>query len=311
MDQKEIKLYFAPLEGITGYVYRQAFEKYYGGVDAYFTPFLSPTQNKSLTYRELNDILPEHNEGMHVIPQILTNRAEYFIRTARELQQYGYQEVNLNLGCPSGTVTAKGKGAGFLAAKEELAEFLDEIFANLSMQISIKTRIGVLSAEEFPALLEIFDRFPVSELIIHPRLRKDFYGGMPDMETFGLAYEAGRQILCYNGDINTEEDYKSLIGKYPKLHGVMMGRGLLKNPVLAGRIKGGQEFSADNFLAFQEEILRGYERVMSGERNTLFKMKELWFYFISLFPGKEREYKKLKKSGSIREYEAAVRHICL
>lgn len=311
MDKMDMKLYFAPLEGITGYVYRQAFGKYYGGVDAYFTPFISPAQNKSLTYREWNDVLPEHNEGLHVIPQILTNKAEYFIRTARELQQCGYEEVNLNLGCPSGTVTAKGKGAGFLAAKEELAEFLDEIFTALPMKISIKTRIGVSSSDEFPALLEIFDRFPVSELMIHPRLREDFYNGRPDMEAFGLAYETGRRNLCYNGDINTAEDYERLIEEYPNLHGVMIGRGLLKNPVLAGQIKGGQDFSTDIFLAFQEEILRGYERVMSGDRNTLFKMKELWFYFISLFPGKEKEYKKLKKAGSIREYEAAVRHICL
>ena len=155
-----MKFYFAPLEGISGYVYRNAWEKHFGSVDKYFTPFLSPNQNGTFSSRELNDILPEHNEGMTVVPRILTNRAEDFIRTAKQLREYGYEEVNLNLGCPAGTVVSKKRGSGFLAEPELLEECLAEIFLKLDMKVSVKTRIGKEDPEEWHRLMEIYNQFP-------------------------------------------------------------------------------------------------------------------------------------------------------
>ncbi len=306
-----MQYYMAPMEGLTGYVFRNAYQKYYGGIDKYFTPFLG---NKKLGSREKNDILPEHNEGMHVVPQILANRAEDFLCIAQTLQDYGYRTVNLNLGCPSGTVTAKRRGAGFLAYPEELEVFLDEIFEKCPLAISIKTRVGVERAEEWERLLAIYEKYPVEELIIHPRVQKDFYKKDVRMETFAQAAETSRLPLCYNGDIVKTEDAQRICVSFPSVERVMIGRGLLRNPDLIHEIKGelcgetAEERKA-RFLAFHDCILGGYAAVMQGDRNTLFKMKELWVYFAERFAEPEKYVKKIKKSGSVREYEAVVREL--
>ena len=161
------------MEGITGYIYRNALYSCYNNIDKYFTPFIMPNQNRCFNTRELNDVLPEHNRGMYTVPQILTNSAEDFVKTALALQRMGYDEVNLNLGCPSRTVVTKMRGAGFLAEQQLLRKFLDEIFDRLDMKLSIKTRIGMENPEEFYELIEIYNRYPMEELIIHPRLQTE------------------------------------------------------------------------------------------------------------------------------------------
>ena len=177
--------YFAPLEGITGYIYRNTYEKHFGGISKYFTPFITTNQHFKIQNREKKDILPENNRGIYLVPQILTNNAEQFIDMARKIQDLGYQEINLNLGCPSRTVVTKKKGSGFLAYPEELNQFLDEIFwACQDMEISIKTRIGMENAEEFDRILQIYNKYPLKELIIHPRLQSDYYKNHPNMDVF-------------------------------------------------------------------------------------------------------------------------------
>ena len=168
---EQIKYYMAPMEGVTGYVYRNAYAKYYGGIVRYFTPFVA---NKKLGHREKNDVCPEHNAGMAVVPQILTNRAEDFLAIAEILREYGYDTVNLNLGCPSGTVAARGRGAGFLAMPDELDHFLEEIFEKCPLRISIKTRIGKENPAEWERLLAIYEKYPLEELIVHRGCRPIF-----------------------------------------------------------------------------------------------------------------------------------------
>lgn len=305
-----MKLYFAPLEGITGYVYRNAHKKYYGGIDKYFTPFLSPTKNKAFTARERNDVLPEHNQGICVVPQILTSQAEYFRDTEKELRNYGYQEINLNLGCPSPTVVTKKKGAGLLSDPEYLDAFLYEIFAHTESAISVKTRIGAESPEEFAHLLEIFEKYPIKELIIHPRTRTEMYRGSIHEESFEKAYQGSFLSLCYNGDICTAERAAQIGQKYEGLPAIMIGRGLLKTPVLSEQIAGiSKEEDRERFLAFHEEILCGYEKIMSGDRNTLFKMKELWSYLGMGFGLSPKEMKKIHKAGTVRDYRMVLREI--
>ena len=170
-----MKYYFAPMEGITGYIYRNVHHRFFPGMDKYFSPFISPGTKKTMTPKELRDILPENNQDYTLIPQILTNRSGDFLRLCRDLKEYGYKEVNLNLGCPSGTVVAKKKGAGFLEYPNELDRFLEEIFAGTDLKISIKTRIGKDDPEEFEKLLEIYNKYPLEELIIHPRVQTDYY----------------------------------------------------------------------------------------------------------------------------------------
>ena len=276
-----MKYYFAPMEGVTGYIYRNAYQKFFHNVDCYYTPFVAPTKNRYFSSREKNDVLPEHNQGLPIVPQILTNRAENFVRTARELRRMGYQEVNLNLGCPSGTVVSKGRGAGFLREPEKLDRFFDTVFANLDMRISVKTRIGIYEPEEFEGLLEIYNRYPLEELIIHPRVRQDFYKNHPNMEVFEKACENSANPLCYNGDLCTAEEIQRFGSRYPQVKAVMIGRGILKNPGLAGEVKGHEKAGKERLRKFHDQIYHDYRSIMSGDKNTVFKMKEFWSYLIS------------------------------
>lgn len=301
-----MKFYFAPLEGVTGYIYRNAYNKYFGKVDKYFTPFVSPTSNMCFTSRELNDILPEHNEGMTVVPQILTNNSEYFIHTMNEMKNMGYDEINLNLGCPSGTVVAKGRGSGFLAHKEELDKFLDEIFSKADTKISIKTRIGVDSSEDFINIMDIYNKYPLEELIIHPRIQKDFYKNSPNMEVFKEALQCSKNPVCYNGDIFNVNDYKKLAEECPEINSVMLGRGIIANPGLIREINDNEKADKERLKSFHNEVYEGYKGILSGDRNVLFKMKEFWFYMIHMFADSDKHAKKIRKAKSAQEYDAAI-----
>lgn len=301
-----MKYYFAPMEGITGYIYRNAHRKFFKDVDVYFSPFIVPTQNRKFNSREKNDILLEHNQGITLIPQILTNKWEDFVWTAQELKVYGYEEINLNLGCPSQTVVSKQRGSGFLAQPDQLDHFLDQIFSSLDMKISIKTRIGKDSPEEFPRLMEIYNKYPLKELIIHPRIQKDFYRNTPNWEMFGLAASISKNPLCYNGDINTVSDRNRLLETFPSIDRIMLGRGLVTNPMLAGELNGKESLKKEDLKAFHDQILSGYEEVISGDRNVLFKMKELWAYMIQPFENVDKLGKKIKKSQTLSDYRAAV-----
>lgn len=305
--------YFAPMEGVTGYVYRNAHHAIFPGIDKYFTPFVSPNQNRCFTPREKRDILPENNRGICVVPQILTNRSDYFLRTMKELAAFGYQEVNLNLGCPSGTVVSKGKGAGFLEDADKLDAFFDEVFqkADLEkMKISVKTRIGIEDAEEFEDLQKVFQRYPFAEVIVHPRVRSDFYKNQLDRQVFGAFLKESVNPVCYNGDIFTVSDAAELKAEFPELESIMCGRGLLSNPALVRELQGGETLKKEELHRFHDTLYESYRTLFApDELSVLFKMKELWGYFITAFQGAERDVKKIKKAQHFAEYEAAVSHI--
>ncbi|MGC4019168.1 MAG: tRNA-dihydrouridine synthase family protein [Muricomes sp.] len=302
-----MKFYLAPLEGITGYVYRNAYYKYFGELDKYFIPFISPNQFGHLSSREKNNISPEHNEGVHAVPQILTNSSEDFVKTAWKIQKYGYKEVNLNLGCPSKTVVSKGRGSGFLAFPDELDRFLEEIFDQTKMKISIKTRIGKESPEEFERLLEIYNKYPLEELIIHPRLQTDYYKNTPNWHVFREALEKCKCSVCYNGDIFAVKDYETFTAAFPEVDCVMLGRGILSNPGLVPAIRKGISLDKPALEAFHNQIYQEYQGVLYGEKNVLFKMKELWFYLAGVFTNYEKYGKKIRKAQRLRDYEEIVK----
>lgn len=301
-----MNFYFAPMEGITGYVYRNAHHAFFGHIDKYFTPFLVPNQNRHFGTKELMDIIPEHNQGINVVPQILTNHADSFIWAAKELYRFGYQEVNLNLGCPSGTVVSKNKGSGFLALKEELNLFLDRIFSELDMRITIKTRVGKDSPLEFYDLITIFNQYPLGELIIHPRIQKDYYKNKPDLDVFKAALSLSTHQICYNGDLFTASDYEAFSASFPEVDYVMLGRGLVANPSLADGLSKGTPPDKQQLKAFHDAVYHGYQDILFGDRNILFKMKELWSYMICLFSDYRVYWKKIKKSERLSDYETAV-----
>ena len=290
-----MKYYLAPLEGITTYIYRRAYHTHYRPMEKYFTPFLVPHTKKDFNTREKNDILPAHNPGMNLVPQILTNDAKGFLDTVEKLKGYGYDEVNLNLGCPSKTVVSKGRGSGFLMHTEELNRFLEEIYAKADVKISIKTRIGKFDADEWGELLRIYNQYPLEELIVHPRLQKDLYKNTPNLDVFAMAAEESRNPLCYNGDICNAEDMKRLRERFPKLDCVMVGRGVLADPALGRVLKGGGQAEKAELRKFHDLLYRAYCEEMSGDRTVLYKMKELWFYFSGLFTNGKKYYKKIKK----------------
>lgn len=309
-----MKIYMAPMEGITTWNYRKTYEKHFGKIDRYFTPFIS---NKKMGKRDLDGILPRNNPGKELIPQIMSNKAEDFLAICDELSSYGYRIVNLNLGCPSGTVVNKKRGSGFLAYPRELERFLEEIFNYSKLKISIKSRIGVEKEEEWEEILSVYERFPLEELIIHPRLRSDFYKNEIRITSFEKAYERMKFPLCYNGELNSVKDVKEIMEKFPKIERIMIGRGILRYPNLVDEIRRWEsktEVSEDDrndfkyvkFKNFHDELYQGYREIMSGDKNTLFKMKEFWFYFGESFQGIDKSLKQIRKAETLKKYEEAV-----
>lgn len=308
-----MNIYFAPLEGITGHIFRNAYNEIYGHIDKYFAPFISPSEKCPITPRERKEVTPENNKGFYLVPQILTCRSEHFIEGARELQAMGYKEINLNLGCPSGTVCAKGKGAGFLPETLALQKFLDDIYSYAEsdgVKISIKTRLGYFNPDEFYDLLDIFNKYPVSELIVHPRIKSDFYKGEPRKEYYAYALEHSKCPLVYNGNIFTVKDYDEFSSSFgTSLDPVMLGRGLISDPSLADKLKGlATETDLAKFRRLHDTIYHEYQKVMSPDINVLYKMRELWSYWQTLFDGKERDIKRLLKAKKYEEYEDVVYH---
>lgn len=301
-----MKYYFAPMEGITGHIYRNAYAKFFDNIDKYFTPFIIPNESKRLNTKELVDVLPENNRNINIVPQILTDDSRGFINTSKKLQQLGYDEINLNLGCPSGTVVGKGRGAGFLARRDELERFLDEIFENNDIKISIKTRIGKEKPEEFYELIKIYNKYPMEELVIHPRTREDFYGNKPNLEIFKDALAMSRSPVCYNGDIFTIQDHDNLREIFPELESVMIGRGLLANPGLMNEIKGRNHVHKNTIKDFHDEVLNSYLDFYPQDIGALFKMKELWSYNIYIFSHGREYLKDIKKSKTLEEYNEVV-----
>ncbi len=304
-------LYMAPMEGVTGYIYRNTHHAFFSGqdkiIDKYFTPFVVATYTRKLKSRERIDILPENNRGlngeMHVVPQILTNRSDEMLHMACVMAGMGYREINLNLGCPVRTVTSKGKGSGFLQYPEALSRFLDEVYSELdrkaasggeALRLSVKTRIGFENPEEAAALMKIFSQFPVSELIIHPRTTKEGYAGFPHVDVFADIFReyAGRMRLIYNGNIFSGHDYALITSLMPSLSGVMLGRGLISDPGLARFIRTGNAITAEELRTFCQALLDAYKeeyltpgRGSAGEQVLVNRMKELWFYMGNLFSG--------------------------
>lgn len=309
-----MKIYFAPMEGITNHIFRNAYNEIYGHIDKFFTPFISPSEKSPMTPRERKDVAPENNKGIVLVPQILTCRSDNFIEAAKELQAMGYNEVNLNLGCPSGTVCAKGKGAGFLSDTPALTRFMDDIYSyadSANLKISIKTRLGYSNPDEFYDFVDIFNGFPVSELIVHPRIRSDFYKGEPRMEYFAYALEHAKCPLVYNGNIFTCEDLNDLPGFADgRLDTIMSGRGLLSDPSLGSRLKGlTSDTDPGKFRKFHDTLYNAYRKIMSPDINVLYKMKDLWAYWQHLFEDRERDIKRLMKAKKYAEYEEAAYRI--
>ena len=297
--------YFAPMEGLTDSVYRKLHHTYFPGITRYYLPFLSPTVHRTLTAREARELPPADSIAYQAVPQLLTKVPEDFLWAAQTCLDLGYTEVNLNLGCPSGTVTAKGKGAGMLRDPDCLDRFLDSIFTSAPLPVSIKTRLGFESPEEFPPLLEIFNRYPVKQLTLHPRVRKAFYAGGVDMASFRYCLENSKAPVCYNGNLCSLADLEAFQKAFPQVDSVMLGRGLVGDPGML--CPEGTTIAA--LEAFLEDLFETYQVVFGSSRNAMFRMKENWHLLLCRFEGSEKLGKRLRKTTDAQEYRAIVSEI--
>lgn len=306
MKMSELKFECAPMEGVTDFIFRQMQAKYFASADKYYTPFISPTANHLMTPRQLREILPEHNEGLPVVPQLLGHNAEDFLWAANELKAMGYGEVNFNLGCPSGTVVTKKKGSGFLIDLSELDRFFDEVFSKAELRISVKTRIGLKNSEDFEKILEVYNKYPLAELIVHPRIQAQQYTGKPDMSAWETAVKNCRAPLCYNGDLFDKSAVERFAEKYDSVKSVMLGRGLAANPGLISGIKG-EKPDKNAFEAFHNEVFERNRERMGADKPLLLHMKEFWFYYSHSFENVEKPLKAIRKSQNAADYESAVK----
>ena len=300
-----MRYYFAPMEGLTDSIYRRLHHKHFGGVDRYYMPFISPTPHRALTPRETRELPPASAEAFTAIPQLLTKSSEDFLWAAGICRDLGYDEVNLNLGCPSGTVTAKGKGSGMLRDPEALDKFLEEIYAAAPMPISVKTRLGFGDPAEFPRLLEIFNRYPICELTVHPRVRQDFYSGGVNMEAFRYCLENSRAPVCFNGNLCSMAQIEAFREAFPQVEAVMLGRGLAGDPGML--LPGGTTVEALD--GFMEDLLCTYQEAFGGARNAMFRLKENWHLLICRFEGAEKLGKQLRKTTDIQEFRSITKQI--
>ena len=294
-----MRYYFAPMEGLTDSIYRRLHHKYFPGVDRYYMPFLSPTIHRQLTHKEDRELPLADSVGFVAVPQVLTKVSDDFLWAAQVCRDRGYDEVNLNIGCPSGTVVSKGKGSGMLRDPANLDRFLEEIFAASPLPISVKTRLGLEKSEEFPAILEVLNRYPIKELTIHPRVRKQFYTGGVDMEMFDYAVKNSVNPLCYNGDILSLKQARRLQEMYPSVQSVMIGRGLIADP---GMLSGGTDKAA--LEGFMNDLMAVYEVEFGGSRNAIFRLKENWGFLHDRFEGSEKLWKRLRKTTDAAEFKS-------
>lgn len=291
----------APLDGITKSVFRRVWAQRFGGADRMFIPFFSPTPQHILTPRDRREL--ELLPSLRQVPQVMTCRAEDFLWAAETVRDLGYDEVNLNLGCPSGTVTAKGKGSGFLARPEELDRFFDTVFSRASLPVSVKTRLGIQSPEEFGPLLEIYNRYPIACLIIHPRVQREKYRGPVHRDVFALALAESRNPVCYNGDLRTAAECRAFETAFPQAERVMIGRGAVADPALLRKLRGGPAATREELRDFTAALYWEYQAFYGQAGPASQRMKEVWFYLIHLFQGGERYGGRMRRSRGAAEYE--------
>lgn len=300
-----MNLYFAPLEGITTFTYRNIHNEVFGGTDAYFAPFITPSENEKVNKKGIRDILPENNTAT-IKAQVLSNNAESFLKFCRKIKEIGFNEININLGCPSSTVVKKGRGSGFLKEPKKLETFFEEVFLKTDMKISVKTRTGYYESREMNMLMEIYNKYPISLLTIHSRTREDYYKGIPDDNVFFEAFKVSKNEVCYNGNIFSVNDYKEKTSRFPNLKNIMIGRGAIANPAIFREIKGGNRLSRDELLEFSERLCENYLLLLGSDTYTLNKIKEVWLYMMWNFPEEKKILKNIKKSEKLADLMNAV-----
>jgi tRNA-dihydrouridine synthase len=310
LNESVFKIYFAPLQESTDYIYRSAHARFFGGVDKYFAPYIVRQNDGAVKKSHLRDIKTENNQGYPLVPQILAGNSSDFVFLAKILEDNGYNEINWNLGCPYPMVTNKGLGSGLLHYPDRIKAILEESLPQVKCKVSVKMRTGLQSHEEILPIIDVLNEFSLSEVILHPRFGKQLFRGEPDEAIFAEVYKVLNHNLIYNGDIETVKQIQRLNDQFTDITTWMIGRGILKNPFFPLLLKGGtlpeREKRAVTLRNFHDEIFQQYASLLNGSSHLLMRMEKFWSYFSFAFPDQHKSFKRIKKASNLAKYEVAI-----
>ena len=301
-----LPIHFAPLQGFTESAYRLAHSKFAPGIHTYYTPFLR-LEKGEVRAKDIRDLQTEH--PYHLVPQIIVRDVEEFNILTKAVTELGFKEIDINMGCPYPMQTKSGRGSGILPHPEKVREILDAIShlsqaaATSDLKFSIKMRLGLTSPEECLQLLPLLNSAPLAHITLHPRVGIQQYKGALNFETFDKFYSECKLPLIFNGDIADLKQMNFIETRYPRLAGIMIGRGLLANPILAAQYAGLPcGTTTETLLKIHADVAADYARRLQGNAQILDKIRPFWTY--ADLPKKTR--KKIEKSKTLDEYLEAV-----
>jgi tRNA-dihydrouridine synthase len=303
----------SPLQGFTDFRFRNAFHRYFGGIDTFYSPYIKLNGKLVIKGSYERDILPENNTTLEVIPQIITNDAEEFLFVVRYVQQLGYKELNWNLGCPYPMVAKCGMGSGLISNTSQIEHILKRVHTETDIIVSMKMRMGYENPTEILDVFPILEQYPIKNIAIHARIGKQLYKGGVDLDSFQKCLDTSKHKIYYNGDITSVEKFRIMQERFPTIDHWMIGRGLIADPFLPSMIKNNTTEYPKNkleiFEAFHDTIYQEYDAYLSGPTPIRMKMLGFWEYFSASFSNPQKTFKKIKKAGNSKNYEAAVKEI--
>jgi tRNA-dihydrouridine synthase len=308
-----LTLLSSPLQGFTDYRFRNAFQHYFGGIDTFYSPYIKLNGKLAIKGSYERDILPENNTTLEVIPQIITNDAEEFLFVANYVQQLGYKELNWNLGCPYPMVAKCGMGSGLIRNTTQIEHILQRVHEETNIIVSMKMRMGYENPTEILDVFPILEQYPIKNIAIHARIGKQLYKGGVDLDSFQKCLDHTKHKIYYNGDITSVEKLRMMQDRFPSIDHWMIGRGLISDPFLPSMIKNNTTEYPKNrleiFESFHDTIYHDYDAYLSGPTPIRMKMLGFWEYFSESFSNPQKTFKKIKKAGNSKNYEAAVKEI--
>ncbi len=309
---KKTELILAPLHGFTDVIFRNIYSQYFPGFDMAIAPFISTLEQQRINPARTRDVLPELNRSLPVTPQILSRSPLDFIFLASRFADMGHTCVNWNLGCPQQKIVKNKKGAGLIPFIREIDVFLDTVFSRISIDLSIKVRLGKKDPNEIYPLLKVFNKYPLKEIILHPRTGVQFYKGIADIDAFESVSERTNHRMVYNGDIVSKDFFCGVKNRFPAITRFMIGRGALEKPFLPGMIKNSSGISKEDSLkilySFIDDLFNGYQELMGGKK-LIGRMKGFWTYFIKSFKACSTDYKNILLSQTEDEYKSRVKDL--
>ena len=315
---ESVKLSLGPFQGITDAPFRNVFKRHFKGIDKYYTPFFTGIHKDHAKNMQVEEIDPACNDVETLTPQILSTDAEEILRFASQCKELGYKEINLNMGCPFPRVANKKRGCGLLPYPEKIEALFGRVFEKIDLQFSVKCRLGYFEPDEIVPVLDIFNQYPLSELIIHPRIGKQLYKGEADVKRFAELMPMVKAPLVYNGDIVSVESFERIREQVRPVNTFMLGRGLLANPFLAeeigelkkvGELGEDEEQKKERLHAYVVDLYEDRLRHAGGSPKVLGRMKELWSYLMNSFDEPQDIWRKIKKINALKDYEEAVESI--